>query len=68
MKAIMIDYPGLKLEFQVRKKFNSCEDRTEYLHQYMNKHKIEVNNHYIEDLVVECIIPYGKTETWIVGS
>jgi hypothetical protein len=65
---IIVDYPGLDFSFYIRKELNTLEEKTNKLHSVMKRKGIEVDNHYITDLVVEDVFSNKKAEIWIVGS
>lgn len=65
---IVVDYPGLDFTFYIRKELNTLEERTKKLHRVMKEKGIEVDNHYITDLVVEHVDFINRGEIWVVGS
>jgi hypothetical protein len=68
-RTVVIDYPGIELRFNTRKLFKSNEERTSYLHKMLKKHKVNVPNHDINDLVVEFSQYKGfLSDLWVVGS
>lgn len=65
---IVVDYPGLDFTFYIRRELNTLEERTKKLHRVMKEKGIEVDNHYITDLVVEHVDFINRGEIWVVGS
>lgn len=68
-RMVVVDYPGIELRFNTKKIFNNNEERTSYLHKMLKKHKVNVPNHDVKDLIVEVSIGKNwKSDLWVVGS